>query len=183
MRFLWCDLETTGLDNNKCSIIEIACLVTNEDFEVLDEFHEIIKAPNACWSMPALEMHIENNLVQDLSDGKGLELEEVSGLLKMFLERNLPQSELKYYLAGSSVHFDHNFIQKEFDDEINSYFSHRYLDVSSIGLAVTALNGSDVARAFYSDGTKVAHRALDDIKWSLAYFKDSVSRGLIGLLE
>lgn len=184
MRFCWCDIETTGLGKD-CSIIEIACLITDEKFEVIDSFRELVKPHEANWSLPALEMHIDNGLVRDLLDeGSALDLRDVERLFKMFLSRNLPDNEFKYYLAGSSVHFDHSVIERSFDKEINDMFSHKHLDVTSISIAVTAINGPSVARQFQSENeSKTKHRAMDDIKWSLDYFKDAKKRGLIGLLN
>ena len=39
---VWVDLEMTGLDLDENRIIQIACLITNEDLEVIAEGPEII---------------------------------------------------------------------------------------------------------------------------------------------
>ena len=36
-RLVWVDLEMTGLDVNKCHILEMACVVTDSDLNVVAE--------------------------------------------------------------------------------------------------------------------------------------------------
>ena len=39
---LWVDMEMTGLDERKDSILEIAAVITDWDFNTLEEFHEVV---------------------------------------------------------------------------------------------------------------------------------------------
>lgn len=44
---VWTDLETTGLDPKKCSVLEVACIVTDDKLEEVARFQRVIYYPDA----------------------------------------------------------------------------------------------------------------------------------------
>ena len=46
-RLVWIDLEMTGLDVERHVIVEIACLVTDSELELLDDGIDIVVHPDA----------------------------------------------------------------------------------------------------------------------------------------
>lgn len=47
-RFLWIDVETTGLDELRCELLEVAALVTDSQLREIDEGVDIvIHAPHS----------------------------------------------------------------------------------------------------------------------------------------
>lgn len=184
MQYLWIDLETTGKDFEKCSICEIACFITGDDFVEKNVFHEIIIQPEAYWQQRALEMHLQSGLISDMHSDRARPEEDVIESFKNYLEKYKDDDEL-YHFAGSSVHFDKNFLDLKWNSNIMDYFSHRVLDVSSIKLALRSLIGDKKTFEFDEtpEGMRVSeHRALDDIRYSAKLFKFYRDKGYIGSL-
>jgi oligoribonuclease (3'-5' exoribonuclease) len=178
MRYLWCDIESTGTDFNKCSICEIGCFITDDDFIVKHPFHEIIRHDAAYWEQGALQMHVNNGLIDDMHSNIARPELEVKESFKNYLEKHRFDDSL-YCLAGSSVHFDKNILNAQWGLNTTNYFSHRVADISSIKVLLKSLTGSDdnPSEMRFSN-----HRAMDDIRYSLNLFKHFVNKGYIGNL-
>ena len=43
MKFLWVDLEMSGLNVDKERIIEVAAIVTDENWQELAKYHQVVK--------------------------------------------------------------------------------------------------------------------------------------------
>ncbi len=75
-RLVWIDCEMTGLDIERDALIEIACLVTDGELNLLDEGIDLIIKPPAesLESMPEVvrEMHTTSGLLAALPDGIAL---------------------------------------------------------------------------------------------------------------
>lgn len=60
MRYLAIDIETTGLDTERCEILEFAAVLddTRLPFKEAVSFHSIIRPPEGCyWELGAIKMH------------------------------------------------------------------------------------------------------------------------------
>ena len=72
-RLVWIDCEMTGLDIERDALIEIACLVTDAELNLLDEGVDLIIKPpaEALESMPDVvrEMHTASRLLAELPGG------------------------------------------------------------------------------------------------------------------
>src|SRR5579862_9291384 len=72
-RLVWIDCEMTGLDLERDALIEIACLVTDAELNLLDEgIDEIIKPPPESLDQMAevvREMHTTSGLLDVLAEG------------------------------------------------------------------------------------------------------------------
>lgn len=179
MKFVWVDLETTGIDHQKCSICEIAAIVTDESLQEQSVFQRVVAAREGYWQSYPLDMHRDNGLLDEMASDKAKPWSIVGTEFYKWLMSNATMNEEgkieRFYLAGSSVHFDRRFLDHHWNFNLENFFSHRILDVSAIKLAVRAIHGDEIANEFdeQPDGTlRVAdHRALADIRYSIALFK------------
>ena len=72
-RLVWVDLEMTGLDPERCAIVEIATIVTDANLRVLEE------GPNLVIHQPPEVLATMNDFVRDLHARSGL-LERIADL-------------------------------------------------------------------------------------------------------
>ena len=162
-KLVWMDLEMTGLDPDRDTILEIATLVTNADLEVVAEgpvlaIHhpdEVLAAMDQ-WNR---EHHGASGLVErvrhsrlDMRDAETTTLEFVRGHSAV---RASP-------LCGNSIWRDRRFLAR-YMPELEAHMHYRNIDVSTI---------KELVRRWYPDGPappekKHAHLALDDIRESV----------------
>lgn len=104
---VWMDLEMTGLDVNKDKILEVACLITDKDLEIIAEGpcfainypKEIFDDMNDWCKVHHNESGlVEKCLKSQITEEKGEEL------LLEFLKEHIPKN--KCPLAGSSIYMD-----------------------------------------------------------------------------
>jgi oligoribonuclease len=73
-RLVWIDCEMTGLDIERDALIEIACLVTDAELNLLDEGIDLIIKPpaEALAGMPEVvrEMHTTSGLLAELDPAR-----------------------------------------------------------------------------------------------------------------
>ncbi len=178
---VWIDLETTGLNCAKDKILEIACIITDDKLNEVAQWECVTgEARNMLLSdvyRRVLEMHVHNGLWNaSLLSGVGtawadLQLSEFI-IQHAVTSRQLPvprgtQTHEAVYpqLAGSTVSFDRNFMEKYLPKSFNQ-LHYRNLDVSSIN--VMAKNfWPKVFEGRPRAGADAAHRAMPDIAESL----------------
>lgn len=133
--FLWCDIETTGLDTTLDPPLEIATLITTPNLaevEPVRRFHSIIRTSS--WAEQRLaendyvrEMHTENGLLQELADGHGMDKADIEHAILAQLD-TLP-SDGPVFLAGTGVQaFDIRVIEAHWP------FLHERLDYRTIDI-------------------------------------------------
>lgn len=152
---LWLDLETTGLDPQHDSILEIAVARApiNDPFNYVQLLNRVAKHSGYWLSDFIRDMHTKNGLLKECRTGDSLlDIEEV---LLDFIPM-LPKND-RPVLAGSSIHFDQAFIKFHMP-ELYSRLSHRLYDVSSVRLFAESLGAPD----FRGEGDST-HRAMSDI--------------------
>lgn len=169
--FFWIDIETTGLDENKCSMLEVACIATTDNLKPIETFETVIndfaKQPISKLALPPVfepgvkSMHAKSGLLSKLpngidSNGVGLPLLEAEEELLAFMYRFEPRAN-RSYMAGNSVHFDRKFLNL-YMPAVSSHMCHRHLDVSAIGILLTSIYGE--AAEFKEPRP---HRALQDL--------------------
>lgn len=162
-----------GLDVNKDSILQIACIITDGSLERIIEGEEIaihhsdevLDGMND-WCQ---KHHKESGLIDQVraSTVSMAQAEErVLGFIERHAEPNSP-------IAGNSVHVDVQFLKKHMP-KITSFAHYRIVDVSTVG---------EICRRWYpresnrQPAKKLAHTALSDIRESieqLAYFKRAI---------
>jgi oligoribonuclease len=173
-RLVWIDCEMTGLDIERDAIIEIACLVTDGELNLLDEGVDLIIKPpeEALAGMPEVvhEMHTTSGLLTELAGG--ITVAEAQDIVLGYVRGHVPEAK-KAPLCGNSIATDRWFIARDMP-ELDAYLHYRMVDVSSI---------KELARRWYprvyfaSPAKHGGHRALADIKESvqeLRYYRETV---------
>lgn len=154
------DFETTGLDPDAHSPIEVAALVTDDRLNELGRFESlIVPSPWGLWDAVAREMH-ERSGLKTIAEAHGQRVEFVALQLSEFLSKSVPAS-IPLHLAGNSVHFDRGFLRRYFS-VLERRFHHRHLDVSSLRLAAEVFTDAPPL------GGEKPHRAMADVLHSIA---------------
>jgi len=173
-RLVWIDCEMTGLDIERDALIEIACLVTDGELNLLDEGVDVIIKPpaEALAGMPEIvrEMHTTSGLLAELPSG--ITLAEAQDIVLGYVRSHVAEPK-KVPLCGNSIATDRWFIVRDMP-ELDAYLHYRMVDVSSI---------KELARRWYprtyfaSPKKDGGHRALADIRESvqeLRYYRAAV---------
>jgi oligoribonuclease len=173
-RLVWIDCEMTGLDIERDALVEIACLVTDGELNLLDEGVDVIIKPpaEALAGMPEIvrEMHTTSGLLAELPSG--ITLAEAQDIVLGYVRSHVAEPK-KVPLCGNSIATDRWFIARDMP-ELDAYLHYRMVDVSSI---------KELARRWYprtyfaSPAKHGGHRALADIRESvqeLRYYRDAV---------
>ena len=167
-RFVWVDLEMTGLDPETCAIVEIATIVTNSNLDVIAE------GPALVVHQPDEVLAGMNDFVKNLHAKSGLtervrasttSLADAERETLAFLEAHVPKGVAP--LCGNSVWKDREFLVR-YMPRFVQHLHYRIVDVSSI---------KELARRWYANQPDVTpkkrevHRALDDIRESIEELK------------
>jgi oligoribonuclease len=173
-RLVWIDCEMTGLDIERDALIEIACLVTDAELNLLDDGVDLVIKPpaEALAGMPDVvrEMHTASGLLAELPSG--IPVAEAGERVLDYVRGHVAEPR-KVPLCGNSIATDRWFIARDMP-ELDAYLHYRMVDVSSI---------KELARRWYprvyfaSPAKHGGHRALADIMESvqeLRYYRDAV---------
>ncbi|XP_062555022.1 oligoribonuclease, mitochondrial isoform X2 [Armigeres subalbatus] len=169
---VWIDLEMTGLEVEKDRILEIACVVTNKNLDILErgpdivihEPEEVLTAMNE-WCQVN---HAKTGLTQAVRDSK-TNLQQAEQMVLDFVKKYCPEKACP--LAGNSVYMDRMFLYR-YMPRLNEYLHYRIVDVSTVKEVCKRWNGAVFS---HCPPKKLVHRALDDIEESireLQYYKD-----------
>lgn len=167
---LWVDLEMTGLDPAEDRILEVAAIATAWDFAERGSFEAVQHVdPERVRHRMAGEFwekfaHVRDALMAQ--NETGTPAEEVEERLIGFIDEHFPAGE-PVVLAGNSIHQDRKFIDREWP-RLAARLHYRMLDVSSWKLVMAGKYGVTHAKG-------EAHRALDDIRESIAELADYTS--------
>ncbi|HXL92239.1 MAG TPA: oligoribonuclease [Streptosporangiaceae bacterium] len=173
-RLVWIDCEMTGLDIERDALIEIACVVTDAELNLLDEGVDVIIKPpaEALVSMPDIvhEMHTTSGLLDELAGG--ITLAEAQDIVLGYVRTHVAEPR-RVPLCGNSIATDRWFIARDMPD-LDNYLHYRMVDVSSI----KELSRRWYPRAYFASPDKNGgHRALADIRESvqeLRYYREAV---------
>lgn len=179
---LWCDLETTGLDPEHDAILEMALVLTTPELEAINWGHWVFQPFISVQELSptVARMHSENGLWNDVMT-KGMDTDSIVEEVGIFLNKILAtedEAESKRnwnntYLAGSSVHFDRQFLDRVF--VFTPSLSHRIIDVSVVRTMLKMWKPEDLW------DQKTTHRAVDDIFDHIEEMK--YYRNVLGLWE
>lgn len=165
----WIDVETTGLSSEDDHLLEVACLITDSELNILDVtgyqstiFYDkasvdILKSRTSDY---VLDMHTKTGLWDRLLTGAAME--KVDEELLAYLAEYVPQAG-EAWLGGNSIRLDRNFMEANLDNAFNHLY-YRSVDVSSF--AYVANNWYNV---FYEK--KYTHSAFEDITESIDELK------------
>lgn len=166
-KLLWIDMEMTGLDVSKEVIIEVAVIVTDYDFNVLETYETVVNQPQTYldemddWNK---EHHSKSGLIAKIPRGKTPD--QVEEDLLNLIRRHWPKIEKKEdmpLMAGNSIMQDRLFLNKYFA-KVASLIHYRMLDVTSWKILYNEKFGLKYEK-------KNSHRALDDIRESIEEMK------------
>lgn len=160
---VWMDLEMTGLDPERDTIIEMATLITDSDLNIVAEGPEIVIRQDAAlfagmddWNK---EHHTKSGLwAQVISSTTTLAEAEQQTLSFIKSHVGLKESPL----CGNSIWQDRRFLTR-YMPAIEAYLHYRLVDVSSV---------KELVSRWYPDNWKFSkpkgsHRAMDDIRESI----------------
>jgi oligoribonuclease len=161
---VWMDLEMTGLDPDRDTIIEIATLITTNGLDVVAEG-------------PVLAIRHSKDVL-DAMDQWNREHHTASGLADRVLASSISMQDaeaqtlafVKHYtaerlspLCGNSIYQDRRFLAR-YMPALEAFLHYRNIDVSTV---------KELVRRWYPNGPQPpekqhAHLALDDIRESIA---------------
>ena len=173
----WMDLEMTGLDPAKDVIVEIACLLTDDQLEIVAEGPDVVvhatEAQLADMQDVVRTMHSRSGLLDAIRRSR-VSLEQAGAELMEFLRKHISEPRT-VPLCGNSIGTDRRFLSAHLP-EVEDFFHYRSIDVSTV---------KELCRRWYPDALAAAppkkggHRALDDIRESLEelrYYRGAVFR-------
>lgn len=162
-RLFWIDLEMTGLDETVDTIVEIAIVITDINFVVLEEYQRVIFQPEE-------NLKRMGDYVRNLHQSSGL-LEKIpSGIPLAVAEKEILELISKHFdgkeripLVGNSVGNDKRFVD-QYLPEVAKKLHYRIIDISSF---------KEIFRNKYSINfqKKNLHRAVSDIHESIEELK------------
>ncbi|PNS07893.1 oligoribonuclease [Solilutibacter silvestris] len=163
-RLIWIDLEMTGLDTVRDSILEIATVVTDAQLNVLAEGPEFAIAQ----PLVVLEAMDEWNRTQHGKSGlwrrvleEGVALAEAEAKTLEFLRGWVPARMSP--MCGNSICQDRRFLHRQMP-ELERYFHYRAIDVSTVK-ELARRWAPQVSAGFTKES---AHTALSDVRDSIA---------------
>jgi oligoribonuclease len=169
------DLEMTGLDPARHTIVEIATLVTDDDLAVVAEGPDLVIHADSA-ALGAMDdfvrkMHTKSGLLQAM-EVSTLTLAEAGAQTLDFIKSQVPEKG-SVPLCGNSIGTDRRFLDAQLPD-VENWLHYRSIDVSTL---------KELCRRWYPDAFAKAppkgttHRAMEDIKESLAelaYYRDAI---------
>ena len=173
-RWVWLDLEMTGLDPKSCVILQVAMIITDPNLKTLAEIDIPIWQPESSLSsmIPIVRtMHTKNNLLDRVRTSDH-SLEQAEWELMKILTQHV--SYKQGVLAGNSIYVDRLFLQR-YMPTFEGYLHYRQIDVSSIKL---------ISQSWYPNRGKApkrpsSHTALEDIRDSieeLSFYRQHIFR-------
>lgn len=163
-KWLWVDLEMTGLDVEKEVIIEVAALVTDLDFNVLETYQAVVKQPQKFiygmdeWNT---KHHGESGLTAKIPNGKEPALVEQE--LCQLVQKHFADPKNRPVLCGNSIAQDRLFISKYFKN-FDKLLHYRMLDVTAWKIVMNSKYNLKYEK-------KNTHQALQDILESIEELK------------
>jgi oligoribonuclease len=161
----WIDLEMTGLDPARHTIIEIASLVTDDNLAIVEEGPDLVvhatPAQLAEMDEYVRAMHTRSGLLAAMEEST-LSLADAGAETLAFLKKHIPEPGT-VPLAGNSIGTDRRFLATQLP-ELEDYLHYRSVDVSTV---------KELCRRWRPDVYKAApvkkggHRALADIRESV----------------
>ena len=171
-RLVWMDLEMTGLDPERCVIVEIATLVTDAELNIVAEGPNLVvhQTDEELDKMDdfVVQMHTRSGLLDRIKASQVVLVEAEAQTLTFLEEHVDPRSAP---LCGNSIWKDRQFVER-YLPKVDGHLHYRNVDVSTL---------KELFRRWYPDryappDKAETHRALDDIRESIAelrYYRET----------
>jgi len=164
VRLIWIDLEMTGLDSRRDTIIEIATIVTNADLDVVAEgpVFAISQADDILAGMDEwnTRQHGASGLTERVRASR-ISTAEAERRTLAFLEKFVTAQASP--MCGNSICQDRRFLAREMP-ALEAFFHYRNLDVTTLKI----LAGLWAPEVLDGVGKNSEHLALADIRDSIA---------------
>jgi oligoribonuclease len=161
---IWIDMEMTGLRPERDRILEIAVLITDSSLNILAEGPSLaVRQPESVlagmdeWN----QTHHSASGLLDLVRSEGVTEAEAENQVLDFIRQYVPANTSP--ICGNSIGQDRRFLY-QYMPTLEAYFHYRNLDVSTLKI-LAARWRPELMTEFTK---KEAHRALDDIRESVA---------------
>lgn len=159
---VWIDLEMSGLDPQRDTILEIATIITDPDLDVVKEGPNLVvhQPPRVLERMDAWNRkhHRASGLADEVARSK-ISIKKAEEITLRFIKDYC--HEKKSPLCGNAIHHDRRFLIR-YMPRLDAFLHYRHIDVTTVKL---------LAQLWYKEEAapkkKEAHRALDDIRESI----------------
>lgn len=171
---VWIDLEMTGLDPKKCTILEIGAIVSDSDLNVVAEADPIaIKHPDKVLNgmEPWSRFHHKKSGLTGECRASKVSLKKAEETILAFVKQHCKLRTAP--LCGNTIWQDRRFLVK-YMPKLESYLHYRTIDVSSIKELVSRWYPVDFKMPRLK---KQTHRVAEDIRESieeLRFYRDRV---------
>jgi oligoribonuclease len=160
---IWIDLEMTGLDPKKNTIIEIATVVTDSELNVISE-GPVLAIQTSKEVLDTMDQwctthHGQSGLTQRVLESP-VSMKEAEQQTLQFLQQHV--SAGKSPMCGNSICQDRRFMVEQMP-VLEAYFHYRNLDVSTL----KELSKRWAPSVYQSHQKKGAHLALEDVLESI----------------
>ena len=180
-RLVWIDLEMTGLLVETDVIVEIAVLITDSNLEIIDDGLDIvIHQPDAvldAMNEVVTKMHTKSGLLDEIR-ASTVDFDTAIAEALAYIQRFVPTPR-SAPLCGNTIGMDRRFLAR-YAPQLDDHLHYRSIDVSSF---------KELCRrwypAIYKDrpGKQESHRALDDIRESIAELRFYRERMLVPVAD
>ncbi|ATX81329.1 oligoribonuclease [Mariprofundus ferrinatatus] len=171
---VWMDLEMSGLDPDRETILEIATIITDGDLNIIAEGPSIvIHQPDEVldnmdeW---CTQHHAQSGLTANVRNSL-ISMREAERQTLRFIKKYVPEKTSP--LCGNSIHQDRRFLVR-YMQELEAFVHYRNIDVSTI---------KELARRWYPNIQapikQAEHLALADVRESIremAFYRDKLFR-------
>jgi oligoribonuclease len=161
----WMDLEMTGLDPDRHTIVEIATLITDDELELVAEGPDLIVHASedelSRMDDVVTRMHTKSGLLDEIR-ASTVSLADATEQTLAFLREHLGEPGT-VPLCGNSIGTDRRFLARHMP-AVEDLLHYRSIDVSTV---------KELARRWHPAAFEAApkkaggHRAMDDIRESL----------------
>ena len=171
---LWLDLEMTGLDPARCTILEIGAAITSPELELITE-SPVIAVHHSEHTLSSMEPwsqrhHEKSGLIGQCRRSR-VSLKKAELAVIRFVKAHFAPKTAR--LCGNSIWQDRRFLTK-YMPKLDAYLFYRMIDVSTIKELVSRWYPGT---SFCHDQKLKTHRVLDDIRESIAelkFYRDNI---------
>jgi len=165
---VWIDCEMTGLDPSHDQILQICCIITDAQLQVLDEagFEAVIHQPASTlrtMSPWCVDTHGRSGLTAAVLESRTTAPAAAADLLA-YIQRSVPAPRTAL-LAGNSVHADRAFLSRGPYAPVLDWLHYRVLDVSSFKEAARRWGSEELLKD--APSKRGVHLAREDILESI----------------
>lgn len=170
-KYLFCDVETTGLDPNVHSVWEVAMIIDGHEYcwQIKPGWHE-----NWVYDLAALRI---NKMLDRLDDDQAIEADRLSGIMlpEISTDVNLTGILAGRHVVGANPRFDMDFLAPLFSTFVDPPWRYRPYDITSMAMGCVGAHVNGLAGAAEALGLELDpdehHSALYDARLARQIFE------------